>query len=239
VNEQDDDDIGLWLSLAGRTDLPVLEVGAGTGRIAITLARAGHKVTAVDPSAAMLELARQKAGPEAMDLDLHAGRLPDIALPGEGYGLVLFPADVFLYCRDGEDQRANLRAAGAALAFNGVLAIDVPGPAANLDPTGDGVPVLVYAGSDAEGDIEVWQTRFDDLATQLRTLRVSYERIAGDGTVRRRVSVHRLRYLYRFELEYLLEQAGFTVTGIYGNYDLGPLQGESERMIALAMRSEG
>jgi hypothetical protein len=44
----------------------------------------------------------------------------------------------------------------------------------------------------------------------------------------------RLRYFSRFELELLLDRAGFAVEGLYGGYDLAPLEDESERMLVLA-----
>ncbi len=72
-----------------------------------------------------------------------------------------------------------------------------------------------------------------------RHLRVTYETLARDGSVRRRVSEHRLRYLYRFEIEYLLDLAGLALVDMYGDYDLGPLTNDSERMIAIARRKNG
>ncbi|HSE45704.1 MAG TPA: class I SAM-dependent methyltransferase, partial [Gemmatimonadales bacterium] len=68
ITPPDTGDIGLWLSYAGRTDRPVLEVGTGTGRIALALAREGHEATGIDPSAAMLAVARQKAENDALDV---------------------------------------------------------------------------------------------------------------------------------------------------------------------------
>ena len=55
-----------------------------------------------------------------------------------------------------------------------------------------------------------------------------------DGTVRRRTAELELRYFGRFELELLLERAGYAVEALYGSYDLAPFWSESERMIAVA-----
>src|SRR6267378_3615501 len=60
----DPGDLDLYLALAGRTGGPVLELGAGTGRLAVPLAAAGHRVTAVDIDAAMLDRARHRARDE-------------------------------------------------------------------------------------------------------------------------------------------------------------------------------
>jgi hypothetical protein len=188
----------------------------------------------------MLAVAREKAEADAIDATFVEGRALDLALEREHYGLVLLPLDVFLYCADGEEQVATLQALRDSLTFNGLLALDLPGPALGLDPASNGQPVLVFSGETAGGEqFDCYHLHEDDLATQERHLRITYESLVSDGTVRRRVSHHLLRYVYRFELEYLLDKAGLALVDIYGDYDLGPLTNESERMIATARRKDG
>lgn len=55
-------DLGLWLQLAAAAGGPVLEIGAGTGRVAVELARAGHAVTALDRDEELLAALRRRAG---------------------------------------------------------------------------------------------------------------------------------------------------------------------------------
>ncbi len=243
IHEGHDDDVGLWLSFAGRTDLPVLEVGTGTGRIAIALALAGHEAVGIDPSLAMLAIARQRGEDEGADASFIEGRAQDLTLEPDHYGLVLVPADVFLYCEDGEEQLAVLRALAPSMAFNGTLAVDLPGPALWLDGTANGQPLLTWSGpiqsAGNEDTLDVYQLHEDDLALQTRWLRITYETTAADGSVRRRISEHRLRYVYRFEAEYLLHMAGLRLEGVYGDYELGPLTSDSERMILIARRMQG
>ena len=61
----DPGDLDLWLALAARTGGPILELMAGSGRLAVPLAEAGHEVTAVDLDPAMLARARARIGGEA------------------------------------------------------------------------------------------------------------------------------------------------------------------------------
>ena len=56
----DPGDLDLYLALADRAGGPILELAAGTGRLAVPLAAAGHRVTAVDLDPAMLDRARQR-----------------------------------------------------------------------------------------------------------------------------------------------------------------------------------
>ena len=55
-------DLPLWRELAAEAGGPVLDVGAGTGRVALDLARAGHEVTALDLDAELLAVLRERAG---------------------------------------------------------------------------------------------------------------------------------------------------------------------------------
>src|SRR3954464_15422729 len=57
-----DSDLPLWGELAADAPDGVLDVGAGTGRVAIPLARAGHSVTALDNDAVLLEELSLRAG---------------------------------------------------------------------------------------------------------------------------------------------------------------------------------
>ncbi len=234
------DDVGLWLSFAGRTDRPVLEVGCGTGRIAVELALAGHRVTGIDPSGAMLEVARGKAEAAGADVRFIEGVVAEADLEREHFGLVLVPLDVFLYCVDGEEQRTMLGALRDSMTFNGQMVIDLPGPAQGLDPDSNGVQRLAYTAELEDGTgFDVWHVHDDDEATQTRMLRVTYETVDADGLVRRQVGEHYLRYVYRFEMEYLLHLAGLVLVDVYGDYDLGPLTNDSERMIVVARRRDG
>ncbi len=114
--------------------------------------------------------------------------------------------------------------------------MDLPGPAQWLDGLHNGEPVLVYSAPDEGGRLEVWQVHEDDLAAQTRVLSMRYERTRPDGGTWRAVSEQVLRYLYRFEMEYLLHLAGLQVLDVFGDYDLGELTHDSERMIFIAGR---
>lgn len=238
IHDDFEDDTGLWLSFAGQTDAKVLVVGCGTGRIAVPLAAAGHVVTGLDISTAMLERARARAAREGVEVAWKEGRLEEVDLGKGAFGLTLIPADVFLYNSTVGEQLRWLEAIAAGLAFNGRLIIDLPGPALWIDGASDGQPLLAARGVTEDGQaFEAWHVHEDDLATQTRWLQVTYETTAEDGSVRRLKSEHLLRYVYPAEVEHLLARAGFELAALYGDYDAGMLTTESERMIAVATRS--
>ena len=73
-----------------------------------------------------------------------------------------------------------------------------------------------------------------DLAAQVRVIRSAYELVTDAGVVTKRFVEWPYRYLYRFEAELLLEQAGFDVEAIYGGYAREPFVSDSRTMLILA-----
>ena len=107
-----DADLVLWRELATQADGPILDIGAGTGRVALDLAAAGHDVTALDSDALLLdELARraQERGLEVDCLNVDARR----PVPIGRFALVLAPMQ-FMQIMGGVAARADVLAAAAA-----------------------------------------------------------------------------------------------------------------------------
>jgi SAM-dependent methyltransferase len=83
-------DLPLWHELARDTIYGVLDVGAGTGRVALPLARAGHAVTALDLDAALLDVLAERAHADALDVATLVADAESFALD-EQVGLVIVP----------------------------------------------------------------------------------------------------------------------------------------------------
>ena len=102
----------------------MLEVGVGSGRVAVPTALAGVPVVGVDTSEAMLDLARRRAGAHDLELTLvHADMrdLPDLGT----FPLVTVPFRAFLHLHDDGERLAVLRALHDRLDPGGTLAFDV------------------------------------------------------------------------------------------------------------------
>jgi SAM-dependent methyltransferase len=120
------EDVQFYVDLAVGSGGPVLELGVGTGRIAVPTAVAGVPVIGVDSSAGMLEVCRER-GELAGVADLLDLRLGDLREPpvGERVPLVTSPFRSFLHLADDEQRLAALRAARELLLPGGRLAFDV------------------------------------------------------------------------------------------------------------------
>jgi SAM-dependent methyltransferase len=102
----------------------VLEIGVGSGRVAVPTALAGVRVVGVDASEAMLELARRRAAPHDLELTLVRADMRDLPELGT-FPLVTVPFRAFLHLRDDGERLAVLRALHDRIDPGGTLAFDV------------------------------------------------------------------------------------------------------------------
>jgi SAM-dependent methyltransferase len=114
------EDLGLWRQLAEHHPGPVLDVGAGTGRIALELARAGHAVTALDLDDELLAQLRARAGP--LDVTTVVGDARAFEL-GRRFALCIVPMQTIQLLGGADGRRSFLGCALAHLDPGGVLAI--------------------------------------------------------------------------------------------------------------------
>ncbi|ADB51689.1 class I SAM-dependent methyltransferase [Conexibacter woesei] len=115
-----DADLPLWRELAAAEGGPVLDLGAGTGRVALDLARAGFEVVAVDLEAEFLEALRARAGELPIETLLADART--FALPGRRFPLILAPMQTVQLLGGPDGRAAFLHSVAAHLAPGGLLA---------------------------------------------------------------------------------------------------------------------
>ncbi len=237
----DPDDLDLYLALAGRTGGPVLELAAGTGRIAVPLALAGHRVTGVDLDPAML--ARARAAAEAAGV---AGRIAlveadivGLALPDAGtYRLAILALNsLFLLAAPGA-QAAALRAMASHLAPGGVAVVDVWIPTPADLAAYDGRLLLDGVREDpASGRLvaKSWAATHD-AATGTVTLTTIYDEWHPGEPAVRWVRRDAMRLVAPGELRLLAEAAGLEVELVAGDHDLAPLGAGGDRAVLVARR---
>ncbi len=231
-----DADLDMYEAFARRLDAPVLELGVGTGRVALALARRGLRVVGVDRSTAMLEIARERAVAGGVNgVKLHCQDFSVLTVSGD-YGLVICALDTFLHAAHTAEQIAVLSAARERLAPGGLIAIDLPGPAGDWGDWDPGVRPLVLDWTQETDGVRL--TRYSsfraDLAQQRRLITDIYEQTGADGSVRRHIVEYALRFVFPAEMELLLAASGLALYARYGDYDLSAFDAASERMIVLA-----
>ncbi len=233
------DDLSLYENLARRGERPVLELGVGTGRVAIPLARAGFEVCGIDSSEAMLARAGCKAGPELADrLHLLHGDMRDFRLDRD-FDLVFAGLGAFHHLLTPAEQAACLRCVRRHLAPGGLFVCDLR-PIFHADwEHGASVPLLhdwtrVLPGT-GETVTKLRSVRADR-ARQVQHETHLYDLVATDGSLRRVAADVDLRFTTRYEMEGLLREAGLELDQVYGDFDLSPFDETSEYLITVARR---
>lgn len=232
-----DADLALYEALTARQGGPVLELGVGSGRVALALAARGHTVTGIDRSPAMLALAAARVHAAGLILDLRHDDMRAPTLSGR-FSLIICALDGFLHLAGTAEQLATLAATRKLLAPRGLLVLDLPGPAGDWGDWQAGARPLVLDWSVERDGVRISRlSSFQaDLSTQTRTVVDIFEEGSADGSVRRHVAEYRLRYVFPAELLLLLRLSGLRQEACYGDYDLRPFDAGSERMIVLARR---
>ncbi len=227
-----DYDLPFWLALAGREGGPVVEWGAGTGRLAVPLAAAGHDVTAVEFSGEMVELGKEKGKTvEWVVGDMRGAR------PGSRYGLAVCAFNSFLCLTSVDDALAFLRNARDHLSPGGLLGIEVSAfsPEELVDTPGG--PELRHDFTRAlpDGRLDRFSVSRYDAASQLMQMRLFYERYDASGTLQsRRAHDLTIRVVGRDELLLMLQLAGFEIETVHGGFEGEPFTSTSDHLVVLA-----
>jgi SAM-dependent methyltransferase len=114
-------DLPLWRELAERAGGPVLELGAGTGRVALDLAARGHEVTAVDHDAELLDALAERAGGRGLTVDCVTADARELALDAR-FALAIAPMQLLQILGGPAGRSAAIGAAAASLAAGGRFA---------------------------------------------------------------------------------------------------------------------
>jgi SAM-dependent methyltransferase len=227
-----DYDLPFWRSLAGREGGPIVEWGAGTGRLAIPLAEAGFDVTGVELSGRMVERGREKS--EAVEWvrgDMRSAKL------GRRYGLAVCAFNSFLCLLSVDDALQFLRNARAHLQPGGLLGIEVSAfsPEELVDPP-DGPRLQHDFTRELPGGrlVRSSVSRYD-AASQLLAMRLFYELYGASGELDdTRAHDLTIRVTGRDELGLMLRLAGFEVEAVYGGFEGEPFEAGSDHLIVLA-----
>jgi SAM-dependent methyltransferase len=201
------EDVAFYVAEAKRADGRVLELGVGTGRVAVPIAAAGVEVVGVDISAGMLEVARERAALAAVPVDLRLGDMRDPPVDGT-FSLVLIPFRSLLHMETDRDRRAALRAVAKHLAPGGRLVFDVFAPGAD--------DIADTHGRWLEREPGIWERADWDEQTRTLILRVR----GGDSE-----SEMSLAWLSVAEWKELLRDEGYVVDAVYGWFDRSPWRG--------------
>jgi SAM-dependent methyltransferase len=236
-------DVEFYVSEARSGRGAVLELGCGTGRILLPMARAGLRVTGFDLSLRMLEKCREKLAAEPTEVrarvKLMQGDMTTFDL-GEQFSLIAIPFRPFQHLIEVEQQLRCLHAVARHLAPGGRLILDFfqtdprrmheaeflrerpAGPEAVL-PDGRRLQVkertVAFHRAEQKNDVEMY-----------------YDVTHPGGGTERLVFAFTVRYFFRYEVEHLLARCGLRVVELFGDFERSPLRDDSPDMVFVAVK---
>jgi SAM-dependent methyltransferase len=203
------EDVDFYVAEARKAGGPVVELGVGTGRIAVPTAQAGVSVIGIDSSERMLDVCRARAEEAGVGelVDLRPGDLRHPPVK-ERVALVTCPFRALLHLESDEERLEALSAVRGLLLPGGRFVFDVFAPSRD--------DVLETHGRWIEREPGIWERADWDTGRRVLTL-----------TVRGEAGETRMYLAWRSpeEWRHLLERAGFEIVACYGWFDVRPYDG--------------
>ena len=219
-----DDDF--FLSVVGQTPAAqVLDLGCGTGRLALAMAAAGHAVTGVDPAGASLDAARAKPGADRVTWI--EGTSP--VLPDASFDVAVMTSHVAQFFVTDEEWARALADLHRALVPGGRLTFDARDPRARgwerWNPADSRRDVTL-----PDGRVVTAVTRVHAVTAGVVDFSISYAFSDGEELV----STASLRFRTEEELRSSLRAAGFTIEQIYGGWNREPVGAPDGEFLVIA-----
>ena len=244
---EDPGDVELYLALARRTGGPIVELAAGSGRLAVPLASAGYHVVGVDIDRGMLDRARERLAGSSretagrvrlVEADLIDCDRDDGVASGGPYELAILGLNSILLLPTVTQQRAALATMARLLTPGGVAVVDAWQPSPADLVAFDGRISLEWLRTDAHSGREVTKQLaawYEHLHRTVALTTIFEEGAPGEPPARW-VRHDTLRLISADELVGFAESAGFEVEQLAGDYDLRPLEPGSDRVVLVARK---
>ncbi len=227
------DDLPFWLDLAARMGDPVLELGCGSGRVLVPLARAGSRVTGIDRQLSILEYLNSNLDASLKPfISLFAADIGNFNLAA-GFPLVILPCNTFSTL-DAQKRKACLRCIWKALLPGGVFAVSIPNPELLMRlPARSEAMLEDEFLHPASGNPMQVSSSWQRTKTTF-TVTWMYDHLIPDGKVERQVvkNVQWLTSLESYKEDF--HNTGFEVTEIFGDFDCSLYRDDSPQLIFIA-----
>lgn len=229
-------DIAFYREQAIRHGRKALELGVGTGRVAIELAKAGVSVWGIDNSKYMLAVAKQKLRREKpsvrRQIKLKLGDMRNFKLK-ETFPFVYIASSTFEHCVTEEDQLKCLKNTYEALRKRGVLTFDISQSNRETENS------WYVERKQLDKEREVVRTIFSKFNPQTDTVVVNlFFDVYRNGILKERYYEYGEAKLSSKEsIERILANAGFKVQETYSDFDKSPYEEHSKKIVFICSKS--
>lgn len=236
------DDLAFYRRLAEDYGSPILELGAGTGRVTRALAQTGAEVVALELSEPMLKRAQDNLAKENLSENVHfvqgdMRQLDDVDLLFDEFALIIIPFNALMHLYTLEEQDACFAGVATRLAAQGRFAFDLYCYKTQMwnvvrreNYWRDMRIEKPEAQQAQEGELFLVQCH--DAAQQMIHSDNYWDYLEGQELKRQKFSLSQ-RYYQRYELERWLRSHGFRYY-LYGDFDRSPYQESSSHFVVIA-----
>ena len=227
-------DIPFYIDYAKKQQGEILELGCGTGRVALKLANEGFHVTGLDLSSQMLDIFREKLRqqPElAKHVEIIHGNMTNFTINRQ-FALIIAPFRAFQAITDSIDIKSTLSCIYDHLTNDGVFIVNVFKPYAEpLDLSWCREEYFQDEIVDEHTGIRI--ARYEcrehiDLENQIIYPYLAYDITHPDGNTERLVEPLKMKYYYSHQLRTIIENTGMEVIEEFSWYDKSPPPGDRE-----------
>lgn len=222
------DDLHFYAGVAERVVGPVLEIGAGTGRVTAFLARRGVQVTGLEPSGLMIDRGYERAERDGLSLNFVQGDVRNFQLD-ERFPLIIAPFNSLMHLYTPNEQLDAMQNIHAHLQPGGQFAFDLYVPRFGKMNTLRHEGETFHHPDGSRTDVFLLQNH--DKVKQLITTHYFVDTTQPSGTLSRQHFTLVQRYYTRYEVEWLLRCAGFESPRVTGSFQGGPLDKTSDVMV--------
>ncbi len=233
-------DIPFYTDYARSCGGEVLELGCGSGRILIPIAEAGIKITGLDVSPAMLNIAQKKIDPLDKNIQrnihLRLGSMEKFEIKNK-FSMIFIAFRSFQHLVEREERDSCLDCVSKHLDKTGIFILDLFAP--RHDYLAQQKRSVFLGGFyDQENGVYVTRRAEDEYDLREQTIKEDrfYEWTGEDGAFHRHLWTFKLYYLFRYEVELLLEKHGFKIIDVYGDFDKSPYNYYSGEQIFVAQK---
>jgi SAM-dependent methyltransferase len=229
------EDLPFWSGLAKQEGDPILELGCGTGRVTLPLARAGYTVFGLDHDPGMLALLRRQLADEPKPLvHLIQGDMTNFSFDTR-FPVIICPCNTFSTL-DSSARQATLINITHHLTQGGIFAFSVPNPAllATIEPSSEAVIENILDHPVSRNPLQIssqWKRNENRV-----TVHWHYDHLLPDGQVERHTisTSHSLTPMASY-LDELIEN-GLSIEATYGDFNRTAYTPETPFLIIIARR---